>query len=364
MHHIFSQVTVITLFTAFFMNSSLQPVQAGSDSPDLGFMKDVAIVTYATDFSQMKKVRALVKSIREFGKEYQNCPVYVVLDDTAAYPFEKLHAENVRLLFTDMNPEIRNYPYVIKAFAAAQVESLVKNDIKTLIWIDPEFLVLNSLKDFILNKDCDMVLRPVSLDNNIGIKPGTEPGEYWTRVLELVGLDYRTLPIVTTAVDEVAVRSYLNCQVFSWDPKLGIAEKWAGLMPELIRDHNFQEGACRESNKKIFLHQVAFTAVINAVTWPQRIRDLPLASNYPLNLHDQLSERKQVDQLNDIYLLSYDVLWDYYPDWMEITNVREPLKTWLENAYTEYLEITDNLPRTRIEMTTGQNNQPEEGIQK
>ncbi len=345
MHQIYSRITVVAVLAFCCVNISSQPRPEDVGSPDSNLPNNVAVVTYASDFSQMKKVRALVNSIRDFGKEYNNCPVYVVLDDTAKYPIDKLHSENVRLLFTDMDPTFRNYPYVIKAFAAAQVEDLVKNDIKTLIWIDPEYLVLNTFEDYILDKDCDVVLRPVSLDNNIGIKPGSEPGEYWSRVLELVELDYNTLPIVTTAVDEVDVRSYLNCQVFSWNPGLGIAEKWAGLMPELIRDRDYQDSACRESSKKIFLHQVVFTAVINSMVQPQRIRDLPLRSNYPLNLHDQLSEKKQVNQLNDIYLLSYDELWQYNPDWMERLPAREPLKTWLEDAYTGFLEITDNLYR-------------------
>lgn len=307
--------------------------------------EEVAIVSYVSDYNQMRKAKALIKSIRNFSGECQQCPILIALDNTSSYPFQQLKMPGVELFFLNLDESFSRYPFASKAFAMARAEELVNKNTSTLIWIDPESLVVNSLRDFILTKNEEIALRPVSLNNNIGIKPGSEPDEYWNRILEMAGVDFKDLPIIKTSVDEVEVKSYLNCQIYAINPKLGLGKKWIDILSELIMDNDFQKGPCNGYFQKVFLHQVVFTAIVNAEIKPEKIKSLPLRSNYPLNLHKKLSQEKKAGSFNHLHVISTDIMWDYYPDWMEWVPVQGQLKSWLENAYLEYIKITENLYR-------------------
>jgi len=105
--------------------------------------KKLAIVTYASDNEQERSVKALIKSVRELSANYRNCKIYVVLGDPENFPGTSLMGKNVELLPLKMNKAFMDYPLAFKAFAAAQVEKIVKNKTETLVWFDPSVIVLN-----------------------------------------------------------------------------------------------------------------------------------------------------------------------------------------------------------------------------
>ncbi len=245
----------------------------------------------------------------------------------------------------EMERAFLDYPLALKAFAAAQVEKKVADTVATLVWLDPGVMVLNSLADLDLDGKFTAAVRPVTLANTIAMPPQSEPDDYWKPIYEETGLDFKALPVLETIADEVKIQPYYNCEVFSFNPGLGIAGEWARLLGRFLKDENYQKTACTTFLKRLFLHQAVLSAVISSRAKPDRIKALPLASGYPFNQHEKLSASKKAASLNDLSVAIFDYAWDRIPGWMEKVAIREPLKGWLFDTYLDYLKLDDNLYR-------------------
>jgi len=304
-----------------------------------------AIVTYVNDNVHERSTRSFIKSVRELAGKYSNSKIYIVLADPQNFPCESLKGENIFLLPLKADTSLLNYPLAIKAFVAAQVEKIVKNDVSTLAWFDPATLVLNSLEELDLDNKLKVAIRPVSLLNTIGITPGTEPNDYWAPIYNEFGLDYKNVPAVETVVDEKPIQAYYNCEIFSVDPKLGILTKWAEALTKFLKDENYQNNVCNTFLKRLFLHQAVLSAVITSKANEQDIKSLSIKTGYPFGQHDQLSENKKIKTLNELSAIIFDFRWERRAKWMEKIDVNEPLKGWLINTFIDYCKLTNNLYR-------------------
>ncbi|MDD5765887.1 MAG: hypothetical protein PHW79_06550 [Candidatus Marinimicrobia bacterium] len=297
----------------------------------------VAIVTYISNNEQERSAKALVKSIRELSGKYKDSKIFIILGDPDNCPAVSLKGKNVNLVSLEMDSAFKNYPLAIKAFAASQVEKIVRDKVQTLLWMDPGVIVLNSPDALKLDENYDVAVRPVTLLNNIGLAPGEKPNSYWAPIYQENHLQDKPLPTIKTIADEVEIQPYYNCEVFSINPNLGICEKWAHLLTQLLKDENYQKTACPTFTRKLFLHQAILSGVISANIEPKRIKPLPITSGYPFNQHEKLPKEKQVSTLNELSVVIFDFAWAKNPTWMNKIPINEPLKQWLEDTYQEYL---------------------------
>jgi hypothetical protein len=295
-----------------------------------------ALVTYVLNPEQENKAEALVKSLRRFGGAYAGAPVYVVLGNPQSLPCARLRQAGVDLVATDADELGRGYPLAIKAFAAAQIERLVADRVETLAWFDPETLVLGPLQALDLGGGYDAALRPVFKVNNVGQPPGTPPDAFWKPIYDATGLNPATVPAVRTIVEGQPVKAYFNCEIFSVRPRAGIFRKWAACLKPFLKDREYQRTACPDSLHRLFLHQSVLSAVIVSNTDASRRRALPDSCGYPLNLHQNLPPERKVAAWNDLSAVILENLWDDRPDWIEIIEVREPLASWLRQAFADY----------------------------
>ncbi|MBN2601400.1 MAG: MBL fold metallo-hydrolase, partial [Candidatus Marinimicrobia bacterium] len=307
--------------------------------------KKFAIVTYVSDNEQEKSVKALIKSVRELTGNYRDCEIYVVLGDPDNFPGAALKGKNVKLLPLKMNKAFLEYPLAFKAFAAAQVERIVKTQTESLVWLDPGVIVLNSPDALMLDKNTDVAVRPVTLSNTISISPGERPNAYWAPIYRKTGLNYKELPVLTTIVDDVPIQPYYNCEVYSVNPKLGICEEWAGILTDLLNDEEYQSTACTTFLNKLFLHQAVLSGVITSKVPQGRIKPLPISSGYPFNQHERLAPEKQIASLNELSVVIFDYAWAMIPNWMNTIPTNEPLRQWLFDTYLDYLKLGDHLYR-------------------
>jgi len=302
-----------------------------SDSPG------TAIMTYVSSAEQERLIWAMIKSVREFGGSYRNSKIFIVLADQINQPCNSLKGDNIELLPLQMDTAFADYPLAIKAFASAQVEKNVGDDIQTLIWVDPGVLILNSLETLDLQGKYDIALRPVTLKNNIGTPPGTEPDGYWQPIYKANKLNYKKLLPVRTIADEEIIQPYYNCEVYSVNPKLGICKKWAIQLTDLLKNNSYQETACTTFFSQLFLHQAVFSAVATSKIKNNRLKLLPLTSSYPFNQHDQLPSASKIKSMNELTVVIFDYAWNKIPTWEEKIPSSEPLKSWLRETYLEYL---------------------------
>ena len=232
----------------------------------------------------------------------------------------------------------RSYPLAIKAFAASYVEQLVKGKVRTLTWLDPGVIILNSPQALDLEGRFDVSVRPVSLVNNIGLPPGVEPNDYWIPVYSANKLDYRTVQNIVTVVDEVKIQPYYNCEIYSVNPMKGICKEWAAQLEGLLRDESFQKNTCTTPQRRLFLHQAVLSGIIASRVKAGRIKALPLTCSYPFNQHDRLAPGKKVSSLNGLSAVIFDYAWSSNPAWMDKIRIDEPLRSWLFDIYLEYMK--------------------------
>lgn len=304
-----------------------------------------AIATYCADYDQVRQARVLIKSLRQFGGVYHNCAVYVALGDTSDFSPQSLKAANVHLLTLQMDKTTARYPLAIKAFAAALIEKSVPAATRTLAWFDPETIVFGALQDLALDEKFDVAIRPVFKVNNIGLAADAEPDAYWSGILAVTGLKVEQLPVVETIIDEKTIRAYYNCEIFSVNPRLGIMQEWARTLTPLLHDTTYQQTACKTFFSRLFLHQAVLSAVTIARTPKERIRSFPLTCAYPLHQYAKMPPGKTIAKLNALSCAVLEDLWLLDPNWMAASRCDEPLTSWLEDAYLEFLKVNDHVYR-------------------
>ena len=306
----------------------------------------IAIMTSFTDHQQKRLVDALIKSVREFGGEYADCPIFVGLPDRADFPYDSLKRKGVTLINIKADKKVGDYLFAFKALVASEVEKREKNNFNTLVWFDPGVIVLGDLKDLDLQKvKGSAVLRTVSLNNNIGLTRKDALNEYWGRIYKETGLEFEEVPYTRTIIDQVETKAYLNCQVYSIDPKLGLLEKWGDLLKKLILDEEYQSKNCVGFRQRIFLHQAIFTGIVlSNISWDQ-IKKMPLRSNYPVSHHKRINSLLQVKSLDDVNVAVYDERWSRDSNWIKILPTSEHLKKWLNDTYLEYIKLAENFYR-------------------
>jgi hypothetical protein len=297
-----------------------------------------AFMTFVSTGEQERSVRAMIKSIRENAGEYSNCKIYVVLAQPDEATGNLLVGENVKLLRPEVDTVFLNYPLAVKAFAASQVEQLVKGKIQTLVWLDPGVIVLGSPEDLDLKGRYDVSVRPVSLVNNVGLSPGIEPNDYWSPIYKANMLDYKTVQTIETVVDDAQIQPYYNCEIYSVNPALGLCREWVAQLSELLRDESYQQNTCTTPRRRLFLHQAVLSGIVASKVKASRIKALPITCSYPFNQHDQLAEEKRVSSLNQLSAVIFDYAWISNPNWMDKIKIDEPLRSWLIETYNEYLQ--------------------------
>jgi len=297
-----------------------------------------AFMTSVSTGEQERSVRAMIRSIRANAGEYRNCKVYVVLAQPDEASGNLLAGDNVELLSVEADSIFLDYPLAIKAFAASYVEQEVREKIRTLVWLDPGVIVLNSPESLDLKGKYDVSVRPVSLVNNIGLQPGVEPNDYWSPIYKANRLDYRTVRTIETIVDAVQIQPYYNCEVYSINPRLGLCKEWAAQLEDLLRDESYQTNTCTTPQRRLFLHQAILSGIIASRIKADRIKALPLTSGYPFNQHDRLAEEKKVSSLNEVSVVIFDYAWSSITAWMDMIRIDEPLRSWLLGTYNEYLQ--------------------------
>jgi hypothetical protein len=330
-------LTVLFLFAAIGQASQEKSLAKLGDQAREDSAVKAAIITFVSSREQERAVRALITSVRERGGNYRASRVYVVNADPVNLTCASLKQEGAEVLPLEMEPAFLEYPLALKAFAAAQVEKKVRDGIDTLIWLDPGVIVLNSLNDLDLKKDFDAALRPVTLANTIGIAPGSEPNEYWQPIYRETGLDHAALPVLTTIADGQDIQPYYNCEVFAFNPRLGLAREWASLLGRFLKDDVYQKTVCTTFLRKLFLHQAVLSAVIGSKIKPERIKALPLTSAYPFSQHDKLPATKKISSLNEASVVIFDRTWAQDGKWLERIPTSGPLREWLKGIYGEYL---------------------------
>ena len=324
-------------------------------APEKPSAPNAAFVTYILYDSQEYATSMLVNSIRKWGGEYSNCPIYVVLVDPDVTGFH-IKAENVEFVSHLLSDTIRYYPFASKAFAAAKVEEMTAGKVNTLIWLDPETMILNPPREYDLKEGFAAAVAPVSFINT-GQTRDQPVDAYWGPIYKRCNLDPAQAFTVESFVDCKKIRCWLNCGMFSVRPERGLLREWADILKEFIVNEEYQRSAITDPIHRTFLHQAVISALIASRLQRQEIHMLPKGYNYPLFCHDidftvqtgetyRIPKHKKVKKLGDLVSVFSESLFEEHPDWLKfLPPGDEPKKTWLTNEFIDRMKVAEGIYR-------------------
>lgn len=284
-------------------------------------------LTKVSSPAEIAPARLLIESIQAFGGEMSGCPIWVFATDPESEDCRLLASDQVSVMPAATPRSVQGYPFASKVFACAQAESMAPARVQSLVWIDPECLIVQPPRLYALGEDCDLALRPVHL-RNVGLPAGEPLDPFWEGIYAGVGTRdiHRT---VKSFIDGERLRAYYNSHAFSLRPGLGLLRRWYNLFERLVNDPHFQARACREPRQRIFLFQALLSALVASSINEQRVRILPPTYNYPYNLQGQVGEDRRAGVLNELVSLTFEGRC-IHPDSVTDIEIREPLRSWLE----------------------------------
>jgi hypothetical protein len=252
------------------------------------------------------------------------CPLWVLYPNLASADREAWQGlDSVRLLPLG-GVHAPRYWFSLKVHACARAEELVGPEVRSLVWLAPENLIVQPPLLFDLTASRGEAAFRTVHHSNIG-SPAQEPLDgYWAAVYQQVGLD--EAPYTTRSfIDDRELRPYWNTHCFAIDPALGLLQAWRVGFQALVDDSEFQAGPCHDVPHQVFLHQAVLCALLAKELPEAQIRALPPEYSYPLHMHEQVPSAQRAARLNKLVCAVYE---DVLP--LEGLAVHEPLRSWLD----------------------------------
>jgi len=297
------------------------PAQTLSDS--------VGFVSLIRSPEASQRLRLLIHSQRAYGGPFSRSPFWVFWDP-AYHPAALVEAtngwENISFIPLQHADGLPDYPFVHKIAACAQAEELTAGHLRSLVWLDPNCLVVQPPTLFNLYPDYAAAFRPVHI-RNVGSLAGEPLDDFWGTIYRIIGLESAPYTIHSFG-DDQELRPYFNTHLFSIDPAEGILRRWLETFRILITDQPFQAVACRSELHRIFLHQAIFSTLAARLIPLEHLRILPPEYSYPLHLHSRLPQTIRATSLNDLVCAVYEDD-PPHPQTIQDLPVREPLNSWL-----------------------------------
>lgn len=282
-----------------------------------------AIIILLESPAQVKPAKILIDSLREFGGEMSQAPI---LFFKLSEGLPDIDGEMIETSVLKIDERLREFPLAAKVYACAQEERISGNKYDSLIWMNPETLVINPPKLLDLSGKYDLAIRPVHI-KNVGSQAGSKMDQYWQAIYDSVGISDCSR-MVESFVDGQKLRAYYNTHVFSANPKLGLFNLWREHFERMALDKSFQSGPCGDMSHRIFLHQAVMSALIEKMMPETRLLILPPDYSYPYNLQEKVPVDRRAGTLNELTVMVYEQR-SIKPDEMKDIGVEEPLRSWL-----------------------------------
>ncbi len=281
-----------------------------------------------------RRLRLMIDSLRTFGGPSSRCPLWVFWGagyrptDLMSEYNEKSGVAWFQLADEDRLPD---YFFAHKVKACAQAEEMASKDVRSLVWLDPNCLVICPPAFFDLSPAFAAAFRPVHIQN-VGSRADQPMDAFWSTIYRAIDIPEAPFT-VQSFVDLQTLRPYFNTHLFSIDPSKGLLRAWQEYFMRLVADRQFQSGACSSELHQIFLHQAILSVLAAKLLPEQSIRILPPEYSYPLHLHAKIPPSRRIGCLNDLVCAVYEEQTPHIESLGEF-EVREPLYSWLGKEQT------------------------------
>jgi hypothetical protein len=283
--------------------------------------------TLANDSEDAAQVCLMIDSLRDFGGDLANCPVWVYTTQTEELLPPDWACRGVHVKVIHVPAELRRYYFGAMVYACADAEAHAAHGATSLVWVTPGCLFLKAPLLFDLGERYDAAVRPVHI-RNVGLPFGAPPDAFWRGVYAALGIDGIPLGI-ESFVDSQALNAYFNSHSFSVRPSLGLMKRWQSLFTNLVRDRVFQANACQDKIHKIFLFQAILSALLATAIPTQRLRLLPPDYNYPYHMQAEIPPERRTTCMESLTCLAYEDR-SLDPDLIKDIAIQPSLQVWLK----------------------------------
>ncbi len=246
----------------------------------------------------------MIESLRAFGGSLKDCPVWIFSPPAGNFGAVFQDQEGVECLLLEASDDLPHYPFVTKTLACAQAEAMATSDVHSLVWFNPQALVIQPPVLFDLSPFFLAALRPVHI-RNIGSAVDQPLDPFWRTIYDRIGLQEAPF-MIHSFIDDQLIRPYFNTHIFAVDPKDGVLQSWWSHFRGFVQDLEFQSRNCQDPLRQIFLHQAVFSALIVKNLKREQIRFLPDEYSYPLHLHSQVPNTLRAQSLDHLICPVYE----------------------------------------------------------
>lgn len=297
-------------------------------------LASICFITLVRSSEASQRLRFLMRSLRAFGGRLSQVPTWIFWGSdyySAELMDEFPESGNVAWIQLAHEESLPRYYFAQKIKACAQAEEMAAADVRSLVWLDTNCLVIQPPLLFDLTPDYAAAFRPVHIQN-VGSLADHPMNEFWGTIYRTIGVEDASFT-VQSFVDTQTLRPYFNTHLFSIEPSKGILRLWLEYFKILVADRQFQAEACSSELHQIFLHQAILSTLVAKLLPVERIRILPPEYSYPLHLHDKVLKSQRAGSLNDLVCAVYEEDLPH-PQTIHELEIREPLYSWLLKELT------------------------------
>lgn len=275
------------------------------------------------------------RSIRKFGGKFSSYPIWIFVpnkvENLSSERREKLTELGVQLFSFVIDENILRFPLAGKPYAAAEAEKSAAGKFKFMVWTDPDNMLLNEPREFILSKGINLGYRPVH-HINVGSIYDQPLDEFWKLIYEDCGVPRDRVFAMKPNVEDIDIRPYINAGHLVVNPSRGLLKKWCENFSQFHAKPEYLKLYRKNQLYAVFVHQAILSATILTEMNKKEICELPEKYNYPLNLYFDIPVEKRIKKLNDLVTARYD-LFANIQHWNALIEIDEPLKSWISEQF-------------------------------
>lgn len=257
---------------------------------------EIIICTEQGYLEKMSKL--LIWSIRSFGGQYKNLPIYSyqprkghdISTDTRAF-FDNYE---VQVVDENLNQKYPDYGLANKPLACAHREN--NSSAEFLIFLDSDIFFLNEPVDLLNFDGCDVIVRPVDYKNVGASGPDDKKANYWHELYKMFGV---TDPgRVKTTSSGLEIYPYFNSGHIVTKRDNGLFSKW------LVNFETVMEKDLKPDKGLFYVEQSVFAATVSQLGL--KVKQPENTYNFPIYFFNRIKDHQErIDQLGDTVSIHY-----------------------------------------------------------
>ncbi|MDD4051216.1 MAG: hypothetical protein PHR28_04870 [candidate division Zixibacteria bacterium] len=269
----------------------------------------IIFATYASDDQALYWALVMAESIRQFGGDMRNAPIWVYRPegqpDIDSMQRKKQETLAVILKTIPIPEDAQGAWFAGKVNASAAAETDAEGKGIILAWLDPDEIFVKEPKEFLLPDSVSFGYRPV-MHKLIGSLYSEPPDEFWSRVYARLSVPESAVFPVVSPLDQLTLRAYFNAGILIVRPERGLLRRWPGCFRTLYSDSVFAEWCRTDQLRAIFLHQAALAGDVLTLLKQSETMDLPSTYNYPAYFHDRYPAETKPKSLDDVVMFRHE----------------------------------------------------------